>query len=173
MLAKQINASYENKQPFLLAPRRLGRFSRRNVCYSRQKFHTDDVNLCLHNKFGSHGVPHANMFKCCVHLRTSSSKIQMLQFDCFVTDSLRLYMTFAAFCLTSVIRKQWLEQHNYSDFQSALMIRFQTDFTSSVWNFCRWVADVLPRETYPSGDERGETSVFASCRKLNLASAIW
>ena len=36
-------------------------------------------------------------------------------------------------------------------------------FTSSVWNFCRWVADVPPRETTLSGDERGETSAV---RKL-------
>ena len=28
----------------------------------RQKFHTDDVNQCLHNKSGSHGVPNANLF---------------------------------------------------------------------------------------------------------------
>ena len=28
----------------------------------QQKFHTDDVNQCLHNKFGSHGVPNANLF---------------------------------------------------------------------------------------------------------------
>ena len=44
----------------------------------RQKFHTDDVNQCLLNKSGSHGVPNANLFnftfpwsileKCCVHL---------------------------------------------------------------------------------------------------------
>ena len=28
-----------------------------------QKFHTDDnENQCLHNKFGSHGVPFANLF---------------------------------------------------------------------------------------------------------------
>ena len=31
-------------------------------------------------------------------------------------------------------------------------------FTSSVWIFCRWVADVPPRETSFSGDERGGTS---------------
>ena len=33
-----------------------------------QKFHTDDVNQCLHNKSGSHGVPNANLFnfKCLV-----------------------------------------------------------------------------------------------------------
>ena len=28
----------------------------------RQKFHTDDVNHCLINKSGSHGVPNANLF---------------------------------------------------------------------------------------------------------------
>ena len=28
----------------------------------RQKFHTDDVNRCLHNKSGSHGVPNADLF---------------------------------------------------------------------------------------------------------------
>ena len=28
----------------------------------RQKFHTDDVNQCFHNKSGSHGVPNANLF---------------------------------------------------------------------------------------------------------------
>ena len=27
-----------------------------------QKFHTDDVNQCLHNKSGSDGVPNANLF---------------------------------------------------------------------------------------------------------------
>ena len=28
----------------------------------RQKFHTDDINQCLHNKSGSHGVLNANLF---------------------------------------------------------------------------------------------------------------
>ena len=28
----------------------------------RQKFHTDDVNQCLHNKSSNHGVPNANLF---------------------------------------------------------------------------------------------------------------
>ena len=28
----------------------------------REKFHTDDVNQCLHNKSGSHGFPNANLF---------------------------------------------------------------------------------------------------------------
>ena len=40
----------------------------RNVSWGRtsvtqgQKFHTDDVNQCLHNKWGSHGVSNANLF---------------------------------------------------------------------------------------------------------------
>ena len=34
--------------------------------------------------------------------------------------------------------------------QPALMIGFQTDFTPSVWNFCRWNAEVPPRETSPA-----------------------
>ena len=57
------------------------------------------------------------LVKCCVHLRTSSSKTQMLvvektifhpstNIDCFVRDSSRLHSTFVAFCLLSVIRKQ-------------------------------------------------------------------
>ena len=28
----------------------------------QQKFHSDDVNQCLHYKFGIHGVPNANLF---------------------------------------------------------------------------------------------------------------
>ena len=60
MLAKQINARYENKQPFVLAAWDISRGG--TSATQRQIFHTDDVNQCLHNKFGSHGVPHANMF---------------------------------------------------------------------------------------------------------------
>ena len=54
----------------------------------RQKFHTDDVNQCLHNHSGGHGVPSANLSdfrfvqvgfcKVCVRLRTSSSKTEIL-----------------------------------------------------------------------------------------------
>ena len=55
-----------------------------------------------------------------------------------------------AFCILSVIRKQWLKQCNYSVDQSALLSRFRTDFTSSVWNLCRWVTDVPTRKTSPA-----------------------
>ena len=51
------------QKPFLLAPRRRGRFARRNynVCDSATKI-PDDVNQCLHNRSGSNGVPNANLF---------------------------------------------------------------------------------------------------------------
>ena len=34
----------------------------------RHEFHTDDVNQCLHNEFGSHGIPNINLsnFACLV-----------------------------------------------------------------------------------------------------------
>ena len=57
----------------------------------RQKFHTYDVNQCLHNQSGSHGVPNAILFdfmffwsilvKFSVYLLTSSRKTQMLRLD--------------------------------------------------------------------------------------------
>ena len=54
------------------------------------------------------------LVKCCVLLPTSSSKTQILlqektmstNIDCYVRDSSRLHLTFVAFCLLSVIRKQ-------------------------------------------------------------------
>ena len=54
----------------------------------RQKFHTDDVNQCLHNKSSIHGVPNVNLFdfmfllvdygKALCSIATSSSKTKML-----------------------------------------------------------------------------------------------
>ena len=39
-----------------------GDFSRGGTSATqRQKFHTDDANQCLHNKFGTHGVPDINL----------------------------------------------------------------------------------------------------------------
>ena len=70
--------------------------------------------------------------------------------QCFVRDSLCLHLTFVAFGLLSVICKQWLKQCNYSVDQSALLTGFRTYFTSSVSNFCCWVADVPPREMSPA-----------------------
>ena len=76
----------------------------------RQKFHTDDVNQCLHNKSGSHGVPNANLFSYtfllvdfCEVLRVficerAPAKLKFF----FYRDSSRLHLTFVAFCLSFV-----------------------------------------------------------------------
>ena len=73
-------------------------------------------------------------------------------------------MTFVAFCLLSVIRTQWLEQYNRRPISAYDRIpeRFprHQSLWSSVWNFCRRVENVPPRETSHIGDEQGETSVF-------------
>ena len=82
--------------------------------------------------------------KCCAHLRTSSSKTQMLllerlyfsNIDCFVRDSSCLRLTFVAFCLLSVIRKQYLKQSSYSVDQSALLTGFRTDFQRNLETLC-------------------------------------
>ena len=100
----------------------------------RQKFHTDDVNQCLHKKSVSHGVPNANLFNFMFLLvnfgKVLCSSAKELQqnsnassreeyiistnIDCFVIDSSHLLLTFVAFCLLSVIHKQSLKQCNYS-----------------------------------------------------------
>ena len=51
------------KHPFLRALRRWDVSRGGTFTTQRQKFHTDDVNPCLHNKSGSHGVPNANLIK--------------------------------------------------------------------------------------------------------------
>ena len=111
------------KHPFLLALRRWDVSHGGKSPTQRQKFHTDDANQCLHHKSGSHGVPNICPFlrvlwsilvNCCVYLPTISSETQMLRLEilystninCFVRDSSRLHLTFVAFCLLSVIRKQ-------------------------------------------------------------------
>ena len=62
MLAKQINARCEKNSRFssFLAAWDVSREGASAT--QRQKFHTDDVNQCLHHKFGRHGVSNANMF---------------------------------------------------------------------------------------------------------------
>ena len=127
----------------------------------RQKFHTDDVNQCLHNNPVVMGfqmqICSILHFSLSILVKWSSANELHLNSNAssredyipqilavFVRDSSRLHLTFMAFCLLSVIRKQWLKQWNYSVDQLALLTGFRTDFASSVWNFCWWVADVPP-----------------------------
>ena len=46
----------------------------------RQKFHTDDVNQCLHTTSGSHVVPNANLFDF-MFLLVDYGKVCDLTFD--------------------------------------------------------------------------------------------
>ena len=97
--------------------------------------------------------------KCFFYRRLYSTSI-----DWFVGDSSRLHLTFVAFGLLSVICKQCLKQCNYSVDQSALLNGFRTYFTSWVWNFCRWVPDVPPRETFPAAKSE-EKRMFSQASK--------
>ena len=69
------------------------------------------------------------------------------------------------FCLLFVIRKQQLKQCNYSVDQSGLLTGLRTDFTSSVWNFCRWVTDVPPREMSPAAKSE-EKGMFSQANEI-------
>ena len=46
-------------------------------------------------------------------------RLYFADIDCFDRDSALLHLTFVAFCLLPVIRKQYLKQCNYSVDQSA------------------------------------------------------
>ena len=46
----------------------------------QQKFHTDDVNLCLHNKSGNHGF-YANLFNFTILLVNFINFFSILQFS--------------------------------------------------------------------------------------------
>ena len=117
-----------------------------------------------------------------LYLPMSSSKTQTLHLEKSIFHKYWLFcskffaFTFdlCAFCLLSVIRKQQLKQCNYSVDQSVLLTGFRTDFTSSVWNFCHWVADVPPRETSPAAKSE-EKRMFSQAKRpakiWNLANA--
>ena len=97
---------------------------RRNLCDSATEFHTDDANQCLHKESGSHGVSNINLSNFARLLvdfgevlcssanelqqnsNTSSREDYSKNIDCFVRHSSRLHLTFVAFCLLPVIRKQ-------------------------------------------------------------------
>ena len=92
-----------------------------------QKFHTDDINQCLHNNFGSHRVPNENLFNFTFPLVdfgkvlcSSSNELQqnsdaslredyIPQILAVLLEIHRVYiwpLQPFVFCLLSVIRKQ-------------------------------------------------------------------
>ena len=92
----------------------------------RQKFHTLDINQCLHNISGSHEVPHPNLINFTFLLvdftkmsclsanelqQNSNASSREEYIPPILTVFLEIYrvyiiLTFVAFCLLSVIRKQ-------------------------------------------------------------------
>ena len=72
----------------------------------------------------------------------------------FVAGSPHLHLTFVAFCLFSVICKQYVKQYNHYVDQSEPLTRFRTDFMSLSCRCSSWKNDL-------SGKEKGEMAVFA------------
>ena len=82
----------------------------------RQKFHTNDANQCLHDKFGSHGVPNINLsnFTClpvdfgevlCSSANELQQPAQMLLLEKTILHILRVYiwpLWLFVFCLSFV-----------------------------------------------------------------------
>ena len=73
--------------------------------------------------------------------------------------------------LINVVVDSVLKQCDYSVIQSAVLTGFRTDFTSSLRNFCRRVADVPLREMSPvarSGEERLFSQATSTVEPLYL-----
>ena len=85
------------------------------------------------------------LVKCCVHLSTSCRKTQMLLLENTIFHNCWLFCQ-RFFAFTSDLCG--LLSFVYSVYQSAPPTGLRTDFTSSVWNFCRWNEDVPPREKF-------------------------
>ena len=111
------------------------------------------------------------MVKFCVPRRTSSNKTQMLLLKKNIFHEDWLFCTrFIAFsfyfcdCLLSVVHKQLLKQLNQYVDQSELLTRFWRKFKSSVWNFCRWGADVPSSETSRLAARKEERPLFSQTK---------
>ena len=123
----------------------------------RQKFHTDDVNQCLYNKSGNHGVPNANLLNFTFLLvdfgqllcsfanefqQNSNASFREEYIPQALTVLLqihRVYFVLPFVCHSKIMARTYNYSDGSSEVQSALMTRFRSDFASSVWNFCRCV----------------------------------
>ena len=143
----------------------------------RQKFHTDDVNQCLLNKSGSHGVPNANLLNFTFLLvdfgkvlcssanelqqnsNASSRKDYIPKMLTVLSEIHRVYiwpLPPFVFCLSFVI-------NSYCVDQLALLTGFRTDLRHQYG-----VTDVPPSETSLSGDERGESSAVPRLKRIEI-----
>ena len=101
----------------------------------RQKFHTDDVNQCLHNISGRHEVPHPNLFNFTFLL------VDFTKVLCSSANELQKNSN-ASFREEYVppILTVFLEIHRVyisPSWPFVFCLSFVNNFTLSVWNFCR------------------------------------
>ena len=111
----------------------------------RRKFHTDDVNQCLHNISGSHGVPQPNLFNF-TFLLVDFTKVWCSSANELQQNSNASSREEYVPPILTVL----LEIHRvyiWPSWPFVFCLSFVNNFTSSVWNFCRWVAEIIPCET--------------------------
>ena len=151
------------RQTFSLAHRRWGTFREEEP--QRQKFHTDDVNHCLHNKSGSHGVPNANLFNFMFLLvdfgKTLCSSANELQ-----QNSNAIPREYDIPQMLTVL----LEIHRvyiWPSWPFVFCLSLVNNFTSSVYNFCRWVAEIIPCETSSAAKSEEKRSFSQIISSLN------
>ena len=141
----------------VLASHRSEHFAGKKYAPYQQEFHTDDdIN---HNVYIINvGVMEFQMLICsilcfswsimlkfCVLLWTSFSKNQML----LIKKNIYILLINWLFCIEFIaftfdlysLLSFVCQLYNYYVDQSELLTSFQTDFTSSVWNFCCWCID--------------------------------
>ena len=132
----------------------------------RQKFHTDDVNQCLHNISGNHGFPHPNLFNF-TFLLVDFTKVLCSSANKFQQNwnasSREEYVPPILTVLLEIHRVYMGPSRPF-----VFCLPFVNDFRSSVWNFCRWVAENYSSRNVLSGEKRGEMAVFAGYVKFKL-----
>ena len=133
------------------------------------------LNQCLHHVSGSDGVPHPKVFNFTFSLvnfakvvcssanelqQKSNSSSREEYIPPILTVLLEIHRVFV-FCLSFVNNSQ----NNITTLSNNQ--RFWPgsgqNLTSPVWNFCRWVADVILRETSPAAKSE-EKRLFSQVR---------
>ena len=148
----------------------------------RQKFHADDVNQCLHNKSGGHGVPKTKnkrfvqgivCFSGSILLKllcSSCCKQASEKLKCFFWRRIIIFHKYWLFCLYSWrLHSLWPFVFCLSFISNNLNNVTSPSSNQCFWPdsrlilhhhygiFCRWVAEVPPHEMSPcKGKEPGK-----------------
>ena len=167
------------KHPFLLALRQWGCFARRNICDSATKIPYWWRKICPESSQKSWLVDGVvTLFKLLLtndRQKTKGHKGQMKTRRISILSSLEEAFEFCWSLLAdehNTLLKS-TRRHvklNKFVFGTPWLLDFlcKHRFASSVWNFCRWVADVPPRETSPAA--KSEEKRMFSQATITLAS---